>query len=624
MVSAFLKARTWAWEQPYYDTVELKLFEWKFDENIEYIANRLGSDYQFQPLTGYLLPKDVSASRKFSYRNFIDEVGSVAVSLGVGIAIERQMDRGGRVSFGNRLDLSRESDRLFIPWEKAWNGLSDSCRRAAHHSPYFIRTDVRQFYPEIPLDRLERTLRDIIPGDDCTNFFRALIRVQCPFMKEGCGLPAGPAISGFIANIYLLPLDGKIKFQWKAKSRFRRYVDDIFFFSRTRPGARRALNSLKKEVSSNFGLSLHTGKKLEVGYSRNPLRRGSPPHSWRKAEELFDSVFGSIYRLDRRLWKRFINEPDHFLKWYSRGLRWCGIYVSTDWLAQRLLTIKSRGLRSRWLTTGRTFRLRYPDLELYGIEKRGTRDWAVEFQKLNPRFFGEVLRLDSWMKRLTIEAYNNLGDVRRQNKDELKGRIFALRNFAGRMAQLNCRDVSFVYNMLVDHPWILDPATTVNAFLSYGDPYSRLRQILESPRPEIVRAKAAWALGELGNPRAVRPLWEAGVHGYGEVAKRSALESLLRLDRWGDIPDDWIYGEAENQSNPALRKFFYLMLGRKWPVGVEEFFSKRSAHENDHYCRLALEYAAGESQSLFHVKNRPRHLDDPVPTASIGHPAERR
>lgn len=624
LFNSFLKARTWLWEQPYYDTVEIKLFEWHLDRNLEDLSLRLADDYRFTPLFGYLLPKDATASRKFAYRSFMDEVATVAVCSAVGYTMEKEMDRGGIVSFGNRLDLTQNSDRLYIPWFRSWDRFSSACRRTGQYAPFFVRTDVKNFYPEIPRDRLAAHLAQVLPRDPVHTFLQRLIHEPDPHGDGRRGIPVGPAVSGFLANLYLLPLDRTIKWKWHAADRFRRYVDDIFYFTRSRDAAVRANRALVHTVGHDFGLRLHTGKKLEIGWSRDPLHRGSPPREWQYTEALFDTVYGSLYRLDRPLWGLFRREPGKFLRWYSRGLRWLGIYVSTDWLAQRLLTVQARGAGSRWLPQRGSYRLRYPSLALEGVEQRGMRGWAMEFARLNPHFMRDLSRLHGLMKRLTGQAYDNLGDVRRQPKKQLKGRIFTLRNFAGRLALMRCDRFEHVFNMLVDHAWILDPALSINAFLSMPHAYEKLVGILRSRRPAIVRARAAWALGELGEARAVRVLWDEGKWCADEVVRRCAYEALLRIDVWKDLPVAWVLGEIAHEPSPALRKFHYLMLGRIRPEGVEKVLQQAFQEETDPTCRLAVEYAFAESESVYHVAGEVSMSAEPLTSILPGHPAERR
>jgi hypothetical protein len=620
--TAFLKARSWAWEQPYYDTVEVKLLEWRLRRNLGMIGERIKRGYDFAPLVGYHLPKDLAGTRRFAYRNFIDEVATVAAVEAIGPRMEREMDAGGAVSFGNRLDLAADSDRLFVPWDRAWDRLSRACNASARRSPWHLRTDVEQFYPEIPVDRLNGVLRSLLPNDPIIGFFARLNALPVPFLPRGRGIPAGPAISGFLANLYLLPLDRFVRGKWGAAGRFRRYVDDMFLFTRTRSAAVRAHRALAAMVRERFGLRLHDAKKTEFSFSREPMGRGRSPRDLDEAERLFDRIYGSLYRFPPRLKARFRAEPDRLLKWYARGLRWLGVYVSTDWLAQRLLTVQSRGGGSRWLRSRSYYRLDIPDVELFGVETVGMKGWSEDFAERNPVFMRDLHRLHGMLRRMTRDAYADLGDVRKQSKKDLKGRIFTLRNFAGRLALMDCGRDQNIFSMLIDHPWILDPAIGINAFLSMPRPFERLRGLMQSDRPALIRAKAAWALGELGDRRAVRPLWETAAHGEGAIARRSALESLLRIDDWQGIPAEWVFGEARRESDPAIRKYHYLILGRMRPDRLADFLKEAAARETDFTARLAIEHAAHETGSLYHVVGHLARHAGPIRAVTVGHPAE--
>lgn len=623
LYAAFLKARSWLWEQTYYDAVELQLFEWRLGRNLRLLGKRMRDGYAWSPLLGFHLPKDLKSSRRFAYRSLPDEVASVAAALVLGKRLEPAMDAGGQVSFGNRLDPSWDSDRLFLTWEVSWRRFTAAAARRARVHPWYLRTDVKNFYPEIPLDRLDAVLQRVLPKDPLTAMVRSMNRQPRPMLDPRHGLPVGPAVSGFLANLYLLPLDRTVKGAWRAGGRFVRYVDDMFYFADSAAGARAAQRSLARLVQTRFGLRLHDAKKTEFGWSREPLGSGrrEDPGS---PEAFFDRVFAALYHVSPKLRRRFRAEPDRMLRWYVRGLRWLGINVSTDWLAQRLLSVEAKGSRSRWALSKGRYRLDIPDIELFGIERHGMRSWAEDFRRRNPVFMRDLHRLQVLMLRRTRESYRELGDVRRQEKKALKGRIFALRQYAGRLAMLRPSRAGDVYAMLIDHPWILDPALTVQAFLAMPHGFERLAAVLGSDKPALLRAKAAWALGELGDPRAARPLWDAAIHGRGDVMRRSSLEALLRLDVFRGISPDWVRAEAQSERDPAIRKYHYLILGRMKPEGVSAFLKACAEREKDFMAGLALEYAAADTGSLYHVVGHLAHHRGPTTAIRAGHPVDKR
>ncbi len=624
LYAAFLKARSWLWEQTYYDAVELQLFEWKLGRNLRVLGRKMTEGYSWSPLLGFHLPKDLKSSRRFAYRSLPDEVASVAAALVLGRRLEPAMDAGGAVSFGNRLDPSWDSDRLFLTWEVSWSRFARAAARRARVHPWYLRTDVKNFYPEIPLARLDSVLGNVLPRDPIVGFLRAMNHQPRPMLDPHHGLPVGPAVSGFLANLYFLPLDRTLKGPWKAAGRFVRYVDDMFYFADTSAGARAAQRSLARLVHHQYGLQLHTAAKTEFGYSREPLGNGRSMARANDPEAFFDRVFAALYHVNARLRTRFRREPDRFLRWYTRGLRHLGIHVSTDWMAQRILSVEAKGGRSRWARRSGAYRLDIPDIELFGIEKHGMKTWAADFARRNPGFMRDLRRLQGLMLTRTREAYGQLGDVRRQDKKAMKGRIFALRQYAGRLAMLRANRAPDVFAMLIDHPWLLDPALCVQAFLSMPRPLDRLLGLLNSNRPALIRAKAAWALGELGDRRAVRPLWEQAVHGKGDVMRRSCLEALLRLDTFAGIEAEWVMAEARQESDPAVRKYFYLMLARLRPVGVASFFQEVAGREKDFMAGLALEFAAAETGSLYHVAGHLARHRGPIAALRSGHPVENR
>ena len=114
---------------------------------------------------------------------------------------------------------------------------------------YFIKRDVRQFFPSIPHEKLLSLLTDWIEEDDY--LYRLLVeRVRFAYLRDGQaqiaerGVPFGTAAACFLANVYLTPLD--LSLETLKDAHTFRYADDILVVSASREAACKASALLDK------------------------------------------------------------------------------------------------------------------------------------------------------------------------------------------------------------------------------------------------------------------------------------------------------------------------------------------------------------------------------------------
>ncbi|WP_226019728.1 RNA-directed DNA polymerase [Novosphingobium sp. FKTRR1] len=118
----------------------------------------------------------------------------------------------------------------------------------------FVRLDVRDFFPSIRHNLLERALRGAGLSDLVVDLCMRAVRTATgsSMAAPEIGIPQGLSISNALSQIYMASLDsGK-----SAKSlNYFRYVDDILCITKTHE-AKKALNSLSRSLSRK-GLRVH-------------------------------------------------------------------------------------------------------------------------------------------------------------------------------------------------------------------------------------------------------------------------------------------------------------------------------------------------------------------------------
>lgn len=603
LYAAFLKARQWQWESPYYDTVEVRLFEWRLRENLHLVADQIRRGYRWQPLMRFPIPKKPGEDRPYAYRNFKDEVAAVAVILSVRDRIEHAMNRHGRVSFGNRLAGIHSSDKLFLDWKDSWIAFEKASRRNAARNRFYVRTDVRKFYPSVRRGQLIDTVQRMLPHHPAATTLRSLA------LADGLDLPAGPTISGVLANMYLSSLDAELASAWRLRGRYTRYVDDMFLFGSDRRSLVRTFDALRRRLKDGFGLSTHHGK-VEIGRASHAFDGRDTPASWGGISHDFDRVARTLYHVPPEFLRLYARYPALALRAYAQGLRAAGIFVSTDWLAQHFLTLRARKPpNDPWDSY---FHLHFPRLNLkspYGSAGA----WGKELLRTNGDFSRTIARLRGNLMRGFSGAFGHLHLSHQADARRMKPILFRLRFFAARLSIFNCGPVADQFQRLLDHPWALEPSATATALLSSPNAVDRFLEAVFSRRSLLVRVRAAWALGELGSLRAVHALWRAAHPGFPFLLRLTALESLIRIDRFDGLHADAIFTAARAEKSPAIRKYLYIILGRVRHPGARPLLVHRARAELDFFAKRAAEFALSRAGSLFAEPAPPaRHAAAPL------------
>ncbi len=524
------------------------------------------------------------------------------------------MDRAGRASFGNRLSGIHTSDKLFLEWRESWGSFEQASRRFASRNRYYVRTDVRKFYPSVRRGQLIETVRRMLPGHPAAESLRTLI------LADGTDLPAGPTISGVLANMYLSPLDVELLNAGRLRGRYTRYVDDMFLFGSDRRTLVRTFDALRRRLHDGFGLATHHGK-VEIGRASNAFDGRGSPVAWAGLSHDFDRIARTLYHVPPEYLRLYSRYPALTLRAYAQGLRAAGIFVSTDWLAQNFLTLRARKPpRDSWDSY---FHLNFPRLNLkspFG----SSHAWATEFLRKNRDFARTTTYLRGALTRGFSSAFRSIDRHLHPGADakRLKPVLFRLRFYASRLSIFNCAPLAAAFQRLQDQPWSLEPSVSATALLSSSNAVDRFLETLFSRRALLVRVRAAWALGELGSLRSIPGLWGAAHPQHPFLLRLASLEALIRIDRFETLHPNAVYAAARAEKSPVVRKYLYIILGRVRHPRAGELLRHRAKTEHDFFARHAAEFALSRADLLATPPPPARHAAAPLlPGRTRGFPA---
>jgi hypothetical protein len=127
-----------------------------------------------------------------------------------------------------------------------------------------VLTDIKKYYEFIKHDKLLAILRTYVADQKVLDLVQQYIeapwdRVKDEYKgtKRNIGIPQGPALSAFLANLYLMRIDELIS---SNSVDFVRYVDDLAILYEDNETAKIQFSLLELELKDNYGLSLSIEK----------------------------------------------------------------------------------------------------------------------------------------------------------------------------------------------------------------------------------------------------------------------------------------------------------------------------------------------------------------------------
>jgi hypothetical protein len=311
-----------AWHLAYHDSREAFLpdalghedFAAQLDPYLRDLQRRLRlGSYEPRPLLRIDVPKSSLAVRPGATPEIEDSIVMFAIMLQIAPPLDRRMSDGvyayrvssrrpSRAIFEHR-DLAflrrrtRRQVAAFKEWYQVWPSFEAEAIDSyeAQGFRYLSVSDIAAYYENISHPILRDILFGYLPSQQrILNLTMRVLHAWGWPTRAGVliprGIPQGPDFSGFLANVYLMPLDKALEIYGRNHPiKYIRYVDDVKIFTKSEEDARAVL------IEMNHALRQ---LQLNIQGSKTVIHRGTEIPA-----ELVDPEFGKIESLTHSVTK---------------------------------------------------------------------------------------------------------------------------------------------------------------------------------------------------------------------------------------------------------------------------------------------------------------------------------
>ncbi len=178
---------------------------------------------------------------------------------------------------------------------------------------YFLKLDIKQFYPSIDHEILEHKLSRLIKDKRFIAINKALIECHSP------GIPIGNGTSVWYSNLYLSALDHYAKEQLRIVY-YIRFADDILIIVRTKDEAHAVFAAIEKEITA-LKLTIKNNVRIApVDYGIDFVGCVFYSTHIRLRKSIKMNLIGTIH------WLKRIDAPDEFFKRKTASfIGWCDL-----------------------------------------------------------------------------------------------------------------------------------------------------------------------------------------------------------------------------------------------------------------------------------------------------------
>ena len=242
---------------------EYEAIKYKEQDVVDHIKN---IDVLNQGIRDYrtsLTPKSIKGFRISTQLDPIDSIISHAVIYEISDEIERaRIPKSDSVIHSFR--LKPESDGTMYDPDYSWSSFINRAQEIVETGefPYVLVTDISDFYSSIYLHYVETVLREVVTSSGKYSHTKVLINYikAMNLNQTHKGIPIGPQFSRPIAELILNDIDCSII---SRGTKYLRYVDDIFLFSKSESDAFINLSFLAQSLYDQRNLKLNE-KKTEI------------------------------------------------------------------------------------------------------------------------------------------------------------------------------------------------------------------------------------------------------------------------------------------------------------------------------------------------------------------------
>jgi len=570
------------------DLIESRLFEAQYSQKLAHlrslIAQNVVSHYNLGFDVNYDAPKNPSKDRPRVLCRLENQIALVALSQIIGEDWEEKF-KNLKVSYGYRLCLdenSKKSEYLYKYWFTKHQEYVNKVRQRLDKGMSLCSSDIKSFYTNINQNKLVDKLRDTLSKSESKleTLCEALLKRSCHGSdKADFGLPQGGAASGFFANIYLHSFDQNVleKLADNDHTNYHRYVDD-FSLSYNQ-------SNTAEEVETNLRTEL---EKLDLEINPKKTRHGMKDdfktffevdQALRILSKEFVRLIRPFYYLDTEYYKAYKADWRSFLTLYRLLLKGIGFHVSIRWLDRKLQ--KELGWIQKWFkpTVKKSlFSINFPSYPTTPTPSN-IKTWVSEFESQNAEWMQlkpDLTELFLLLLRDSLSALENS-----ISQDEGKKHIRRVRFTVFRLGILeNDAALDTFRKILLEKPWLMNLHLLTKALANYEAEEILLEGLNHSHA--FVRAKCAWALGEMQSKTSEAALVNILDSDATPLERLMASEALVKIDSWKHVPMETILRLWWSDICPYLLKNIAMIISRAKPENYEEILKqrlKRSEHQ---------------------------------------------
>ena len=219
------------------------------------------------------------------------------------------------IPFLRRSTIKKQIDP-FESWYEVWPDFDKQSRETFldKNYRYLATSDIAAYFENIQLPILRDQLLQLFPEESrLVNLLFSFLESWAPRTSNGRthlrGIPQGNAVSSFLGNLFLLPLDLIFKnFEEERDIHYFRYMDDVRIFSQRIEDARLAIFTMDRELR-RLHLNVQTAKTKILDQRRSEI-------SHTLIDERVDEISDMLGEIERKWHSKEIpaRDQDRYLK----------------------------------------------------------------------------------------------------------------------------------------------------------------------------------------------------------------------------------------------------------------------------------------------------------------------
>lgn len=211
----------------------------QYEINIDKYLNKiyrklLSNKYKFSPAIGYLKERKKKTPRPIVVSTISDRIVQRAILDVLQNKYKAKHKHIDLTNFYNKIILNDSSFGGLLN-----KGVKDAINKIVHEinnkKIYYIKSDIKDFFPSIPKDKVIKIIRNMIPDNSLIKILEEAISVELENLKDidkhkdlfptyEIGVAQGCCLSPLLGNVLLYEFDNYLKTD---KTTLIRYIDDF-------------------------------------------------------------------------------------------------------------------------------------------------------------------------------------------------------------------------------------------------------------------------------------------------------------------------------------------------------------------------------------------------------------